>query len=123
MSEAYKIAFLRESSLIISVWVNFNLENARSWVVFTYFAKNSSKNGRLSISVSYAQQYLRYEFNNLLIHIRNIECQHKSITLFCSYGKDGVTKPVGRQFDNIEDMYENVSHFRKEVIMQPFKIV
>jgi hypothetical protein len=30
ISEAYKLAFLRESSLIISVWVSLSLENARS---------------------------------------------------------------------------------------------
>ncbi len=43
MSEAYKIDFLRDSSLMISVWVSFSLEKARSWVVFTYLVKNKSK--------------------------------------------------------------------------------
>ncbi len=43
ISEAYKLAFLRESSLIILVWVSLSLGNARSWVVLTYFARAKSK--------------------------------------------------------------------------------
>ncbi len=43
ISDAYKLAFLRESSLIISVWVSLSLGNARSWVALTYFARAKSK--------------------------------------------------------------------------------
>jgi hypothetical protein len=42
-SDAYKLAFWRESSLVISFRVNFSLENVRSCVVFAWFEKNESK--------------------------------------------------------------------------------
>jgi hypothetical protein len=43
ISEAYKLAFWREFSLIISFRVSLSLENVRSCVVFAWFVKNESK--------------------------------------------------------------------------------
>jgi hypothetical protein len=43
ISDAYKQAFWRESSLVISFRVSLSLENVRSCVIFSWFAKNESK--------------------------------------------------------------------------------
>jgi hypothetical protein len=43
MSDAYKLAFWRESSLVISFRVSLSLENVRSCVIFAWFVENESK--------------------------------------------------------------------------------
>ena len=66
---------------------------------------------------------LKKKFENFLRLHYWVKCQHEGVTLFCCYGKNGITQPIGRQFDNIEDVHKNVGHLRKEMVMQSLEIV